>query len=67
MKEKCLLVEFVPLVGIKIFKGIIMSKEVNKKTGEELQQFLAFRKRAYSVPKKKGKGSYKRSEFKKGL
>lgn len=44
-----------------------MSKEVNKKTGEELQQFLAFRKRAYSVPKKKGKGSYKRSEFKKGL
>lgn len=44
----------------------MMSKEVNKKTGEELQQFLAFRKRAYSVPQKKGKGSYKRSDFKKG-
>ena len=43
-----------------------MSKEVNKKKGEELQQFLAFRKRVYSVPQKKGKGSYKRSDFKKG-
>lgn len=44
-----------------------MNKQVNKKTGEELQQFLAFRKRAYNVPTKKGKGSYKRANFKKGL
>ena len=44
-----------------------MDKRMNKKTGEELQQFLTFRKRAYNVPQKKGKGSYKRSNFKKGL
>ena len=41
-----------------------MNKKVNKKTGEELQQFLAFRKRAYSVPQKRGKGSYNRQKFK---
>lgn len=41
-----------------------MNKTINKKTGEELQQFLAFRKRAYSVPQKKGKGSYNRQKFK---
>lgn len=46
---------------------MMMSKEINKKKGEELQQFLAFRKRAYSVPSRKGKGSYKRADFKKGL
>lgn len=44
-----------------------MDKRVNKKTGEELQQYLAFRKRAYSVPQKKGKGSYNRNEWKKGM
>lgn len=43
-----------------------MDKRANKKTGEELQQFLAFRKRAYSVPQKKGKGAYNRQAFKKG-
>lgn len=45
----------------------MMSKEINKKTGDELQQFLAFRKRAGRVPAKKGKGSYDRKNFKKGL
>ena len=44
-----------------------MDKRVNKKTGEELQQFLAFRKRASRVPSKKGKGSYNRNNFKKGV
>lgn len=44
-----------------------MDKRVNKKTGEELQQFLAFRKRASRVPAKKGKGSYNRKNFKKGV
>ena len=63
---RCLLVESAPLVGKRRLAVIMMSKEVNKKKGEELQQFLAFRKRAYSVPQKKGKGSYKRSDFKKG-
>lgn len=43
-----------------------MDKRMNKKTGEELQQFLAFRKRASRVPAKKGKGSYNRNNFKKG-
>lgn len=44
-----------------------VDKRANKKTGEELQMYLAFRKRAFNVPQKKGKGSYKRATFKKGL
>lgn len=43
-----------------------MDKRINKKTGEELQQFLAFRKRASKIPAKKGKGSYSRKQFKNG-
>jgi stalled ribosome alternative rescue factor ArfA len=43
-----------------------MNKKANKMDSETLQQFLAFRKRAYSVPQKKGKGSYNRQQFKKG-
>ena len=43
-----------------------MDKQVFKKTGEELQQFLDFRKRGSFVKSKKGKGSYDRSKFKKG-
>lgn len=42
------------------------NKRYLKKTGEELQEYLAFRRRGYTVPAKKGKGSYKRSDFKKG-
>lgn len=44
-------------------------KEVNaykKMTSEQLAAFLALRRRGGIVPAKKGKGSYKRSEFKKG-
>lgn len=44
-------------------------KEVNaykKMTPEQLAAFLALRRRGGIVPAKKGKGSYKRSEFKKG-
>lgn len=40
-------------------------KRVNKKTGEELQQYLAFRRKAGRIPAKKGKGSYDRKSFKK--
>lgn len=36
-------------------------KEENKKTGEELQGFLAFRKRGYWLKNKKGKASYDRA------
>ena len=44
-------------------------KEVNaykKMTPEQLAAFIALRRRGGMVPAKKGKGSYKRSEFKKG-
>lgn len=37
-----------------------MNKKMFKKSGEELQQFLNFKKRHNVVPSKKGKGSYKR-------
>lgn len=40
---------------------------MNKMDAETLQQFLAFRKRASRVPAKKGKGSYSRKDFKKGV
>ena len=42
------------------------SKEQFKKTGEELQGFLQFRKRGYWVKNKKGKASYDRAQFKRG-
>lgn len=42
-------------------------KRVNKKTGEELQQYLAFRRRGTKVESKKGRDSYNRRDFKKGL
>lgn len=41
-----------------------MNKSVNKKTGEELQQYLQFQRRGYKVPAKKGKGSYNRKKLK---
>lgn len=44
-----------------------MDKRINKMDAETLQQFLAFRKRAGRVPTKKGKGSYSRKNFKKGV
>ncbi len=37
-------------------------KRMNKKTGEELQQYLAWRRKGGKVPAKKGKGSYKRDK-----
>lgn len=33
-----------------------------KKTGEELQSYLEFRRRGFKVKLKKGKGSFKRKE-----
>ena len=35
-----------------------MDKTIFKKTGEELQEFLKFRKRGSKVKAKKGKGSF---------
>lgn len=43
-----------------------MNKEAMKKTGEELQDYLAFRRRGSKIQNKKGKGSYSRQDFKKG-
>lgn len=42
-----------------------MSKEYLKKTGEELQEYLRFKRRGSKVESKKGKGAkYKRSSEK---
>lgn len=44
-----------------------MKKKYLKKTGEELQEYLAFRRRGSSVEPKKGKGvKYKRNKKHKG-
>jgi len=40
-------------------------KRMLKKSPDELQQYLAFRRKAGRVPAKKGKGSYDRKSFKK--
>lgn len=40
-------------------------KSIYKKTGEELQQWLHFRRRGSIVENKKGKGSYNRQKAKK--
>ncbi len=41
-------------------------KRILKKEGEELQQYLAFRRKAGRIPAKKGKGAkYDRKNFKK--
>lgn len=42
-----------------------MDKQVFKKSDEELQQYLMFRRRGSKVESKKGKGSYNRQDFKK--
>ena len=41
-----------------------IDKRANKKTGEELQMYLAFCRRGFKVPAKKGKGSYDRKKLK---
>ena len=42
------------------------NKSINKKSPEELREYLAFKRRAFRVEPKKGKGSYNRKSFKKG-
>lgn len=37
-----------------------LHKRALKKSPEELQQYLHFKKRGFAVPSKKGKGSYTR-------
>lgn len=43
-----------------------IDNRIFKKEGEELQQYLHFRKRGSVVENKKGKGSYNRQQYKKG-
>ena len=45
-------------------KGI--DRRIFKKEGEELQQYLHFRKRGSVVNNKKGKGAYNRQKTKRG-
>lgn len=63
------------MTNVKIFGKInykemrgadTMNKQINKKTGEELQAYLAFRKRGSRVESRKGKGSFKRHQKHKG-
>ena len=43
-----------------------IDKRIFKKSGDELQQYLMFKKRGSRVENRKGKGSYNRQKFKKG-
>ena len=43
-----------------------LDRRVFKKEGEELQQWLNFRKRGSVVENKKGKGAYNRQKMKRG-
>ena len=42
-------------------------KSYKKMTPEEVQGLLQMRKRGRRIPAKKGKGSYNRNDFKKGV
>lgn len=44
-----------------------VDKRMFKKEGEELQQYLAIMRKHGVVQNKKGKGSYNRQNFKKGI
>lgn len=39
-----------------------MDKRIQKKNGDELQEYLQFRRRGFVVRPKKGKGSFSRKE-----
>jgi len=41
-----------------------VDKRANKKTGEELREYMEFRRRGYYIKSKKGKGSYDRQKNK---
>ena len=44
-----------------------MKKEAYKTNPEELRRFMIFQRRHGIVPNKKGRGSYDRKNFKKGI
>lgn len=45
---------------------VIMDKKIFKKSSEELEQYLQFKRRGSRVEAKRGKGSYKRKDKHKG-
>ena len=49
------------IVSEVIFVGKV-DKSMFKKTEEELQEYLSFRKKGFVIENKKGKGSYNRKE-----
>jgi hypothetical protein len=51
-------------ITIKRREDIKMDRRIFKKEGEELQQYLQFRKRGSCVKNRKGKGSYNRQKAK---
>lgn len=42
-------------------------KRILKKSPEELEQYLAFKRKGGKIPAKKGKGSYNRKKMKRGV
>ena len=47
----------IPMRGVMT---MTVDKRVNKKEGEELREYMEFRRRGYYIKSKKGKGSFKR-------
>lgn len=43
-----------------------MNKQIFKKSAEELQEYLQFKRKGYVVQAKKGRGSYRRNPKHKG-
>ncbi len=54
------------MTPMKVAILMTVDKRINKKSKEELQEYLQFRRRGYFVKSKKGKGSYDRAKFKQG-
>lgn len=47
---------------MKKCKSSVFNPHKIKKSPEELREWLAFKRKGFSVPAKKGKGSYKRKK-----
>ena len=52
--------------GVIQMKKEKLDRRIFKKTGEELQEYLRFKRRGSRVENKKGKGSYNRQKTKRG-
>ena len=60
--EFCVIIKMqTGIVSEVIFVGKV-DKSMFKKTEEELQEYLSFRKKGFVIENKKGKGSYNRKE-----